>query len=190
MVLRIKNMVCNRCKTVVKQRLESLGYKPYVVELGEVHLPDEPSATDVKRIDTALRQDGFELLDDKRRQLIEQIKTAIIDVAQNPELLPSHMNLSRYLQEKLGLHYTYMTNLFTATEGISIKQFYLLQKMEKVKEWLTYDEMSLVQIANRLNYSTVQYLSKQFKKITGMTPSQFKRMFNKLRKPLDNLSKR
>lgn len=181
-------MVCNRCKAVVNDRLQSLGFKPFLVELGEAHLPNEPTPEDIKRIDALLRKDGFELLDDKRRQLIEQIKIAVIEVTQNPELLPANKNLSRYLQEKLNLHYTYISNLFSETEGITVKQFYLLQKMEKVKEWLTYDEMTLVQIADRLNYSTVQYLSKQFKKITGMTPTDFKQMFQKTRKPLEELS--
>lgn len=187
-ILRIKNMVCNRCKSVVTQRLKWLGFDPLLVKLGEAHLTTEPTPDELKRIDALLRKDGFELLDDKRRQLIEQIKVAIIGVSQEPSLLPTQQNLSDYLQGKFHMHYTYISNLFTETEGISIKQYHILQKMEKVKEWLTYDEITLNEIADKLNYSTVQYLSKQFKKITGMTPTAFKRMYNKVRKPLEELS--
>jgi AraC family transcriptional regulator len=186
-MLRIKNMVCSRCKSVVRSRLKTLGFTPLSVELGEAVLAKAPSQEDLKRISESLVKDGFELLDDKRRQLIEQIKIAAIEVAQNPELMPAHQNLSNYMRDKFGLHYTYLSNLFTETEGITLKQFFILQKMEKVKEWLTYDEMTLNQIADKLNYSTLQYLSKQFKKVTGMTPTEFKTMHRNARKPLEEI---
>lgn len=188
MILRIKNMVCNRCIMTVESRLTALGFKPTIVELGEAHLRVEPTPADLERISESLSQVGFELLDDKRHQLIEQIKIAVIQLAQQPELLPSHQNLSNYLQEKFGLHYTYISNLFTGTEAISLKQFFILQKMEKVKEWLTYDEMKLNEIADKLNYSTIQYLSKQFKKVTGFTPTQFKKLHRHTRKPLEEIN--
>jgi len=186
MKLHIKNMVCDRCKMVVKAELEKLGYQPVSVELGEVVLEKELSAEEKTKLNENLHVVGFELIDDKKSQLIEKIKNLIIELVhqQNSTL---KINLSDYLSNQLNHDYNYMTNLFSEVEGTTIEKYFIAQKIEKVKELLVYDELTLSEIAWQLNYSSVAYLSSQFKKVTGLTPSHFKNIRAQKRKPLDKV---
>lgn len=186
MKLYIKNMVCSRCKMVVKSELERLGLHPMLVELGEVDL-QENSIDDVKpRLLHNLQSLGFDLIDDKKSKAIEKIKNLIIDLVQNKnnEL---HINLSSYLAQQLAQDYNTLSNLFSEVEGTTIEKYFILQKIEKVKELLMYDEMTLNEIAYTLNYSSVAYLSNQFKKITGFSPSYFKKLKDKKRQQIEDL---
>ena len=182
----IKNMVCDRCKMVVKSELEKLGIKPVNIELGEVTL-DKPLDEGQKLlVQNALTPLGFELIDDKKSRLIEHIKTLIIElVHHNNNKLK--INLSDYLSDKLHLDYNYISNLFSEIEGTTIEKYIIAQKIEKVKELLVYDELTLSEIAFRLNYSSTAHLSSQFKKVTGLTPSHFKTIKTNKRKPLDKV---
>lgn len=186
MKLYIKNMVCNRCIMVVKNELEKLGYEPANVSLGEVELNSELTDTEKQNLDDHLQTFGFELIDDRKSRLIGQIKSLIIELVhqQNNEL---KSNLSDYLSIKLHHDYTYLSNLFSEVEGTTIEKYFIAQKIEKVKELLVYDELSLSEIAFRLNYSSVAYLSNQFKKVTGLTPSHFRQIKENKRKPLDEV---
>ncbi|TND02421.1 MAG: AraC family transcriptional regulator [Bacteroidetes bacterium] len=186
MNLHIKNMVCNRCKMVVKSELEKLGFKPVSVELGEVRLDKELSATEKAQIDSALQALGFAIIDDKKSQLIEKIKNAIVELVhrQNSEL---KSNLSDYLGSLLHHDYNHMTTLFSEVEGTTIEKYFIAQKIEKVKELLVYGELTLSEIAYQLHYSSVAHLSNQFKKVTGLTPSHFKNIRIEKRKPLDEV---
>ena len=179
-------MVCNRCKLVVTRELEHLGFPPVHVELGEVELQGELFAEDKVRIDTALRNFGFALIDDKKSRIIERIKTIIVDLVhtKDGEL---ETNLSQLLSNELHQDYHYLSNLFSAAEGTTIEKYFIAQKIERVKELLVYDEVSLSEIAFRLNYSSVAYLSSQFKKVTGLTPTQFRQLQGARRTPLDEV---
>lgn len=186
MKLHIKNMVCNRCIMVVNDELEKLGLRPISIELGEVVLNKELSDIQKAQVKTALEKVGFELIDNRKGQLIERAKTLLIELVhrQNNEL---RTNLSDYLSQLLGHDYSSLSTLFSEVEGTTIEKFYIAQKIERVKELLVYDELSLSEIAHLLNYSSVAHLSNQFKKITGLTPSHFKQIGAVKRKPLDEL---
>lgn len=186
MKIYIKNMVCNRCIMVVKNELERIGFKPTSLILGEVELGREINDADKIAINNHLLTLGFELIDDKKSRLIGQIKSFIIDLVhhQNSEL---KANLSDLLSNKLHHDYTYLSNLFSEVEGTTIEKYFIAQKIEKVKELLVYDELSLSEIAFKLNYSSVAHLSHQFKKVTGITPSHFKNIKIDKRKPLDEV---
>jgi AraC-like DNA-binding protein len=186
MKLYIKNMVCNRCKMVVRTTFENLGLKPILIDLGEVTLANEISASEKARINLALQEFGFSIIDDKKSTLIERIKNLIIELVhqQNNEL---KSNLSDYLSGQLHYDYNYLTNLFSEVEGTTIEKYYIAQKIEKVKELLVYDELTLSEIAHQLHYSSVAHLSNQFKKVTGLTPSHFKQIRIEKRKPLDEV---
>jgi len=186
MTLHIKNMVCNRCIMVVQSELEKLGFQPTTVSLGEATLASDLTSTEKATIDSTLRNVGFEIIDDKKSQLIEKIKTAIVELVHhhNNDL---KTNLSDYLSAKVNQDYKYITTLFTEVEGITIEKYFIAQKIERVKELLVYDQLSLSEISNQLNYSSVAHLSAQFKKVTGLTPSHFKGMRTEKRKPLDDL---
>lgn len=187
MKLYIKNMVCGRCKTVVRQELEALGHQVLTIELGEVILEKPATEVQLDQILERLKTHDFELLSDKKQQLIERVKTAIVELVhlQNDGL--RRMKHSDYITEKVSRDYRYLSTLFSEVEGITIEQYLIHQKLERVKELLVYDELTLSQIADLLNYSSVAHLSAQFKSITGMTPSQFKRLRDKTRKPLDEI---
>ncbi len=184
--LYIKNMVCNRCKMVVKSELDKLGINSLQVELGEIILENELSDEQKTVVDSKLKELGFSVIDDKKSRIIEKIKTLIIELVhvQNCQL---SSNLSNYLSSRLNHDYTYLTNLFSEVEGTTIEKYYIAQKIEKVKELLVYDELSLSEIAFHLNYSSVSHLSNQFKKVTGLTPSHFKNIRIEKRKPLDEV---
>jgi AraC family transcriptional regulator len=188
MRLFIKNMVCPRCIAAVESTLKNLGMNSIFVRLGEVLLEQPPSPGDLAELDKRLQSQGFELLDDSRRRQIEQMKTLIIERirdASNATRSEKQGPLSELLSRRLHREYSQLSKLFSETEGITVEQFAILQRIEKVKELLTYDEWSLSQIADRLDYSSVAHLSAQFKKVTGLTPTQFKAQG--IRRPLDNL---
>jgi len=186
MKLYIKNMVCSRCKMVVKSELEKLGLCPISVELGEVEIQEE----NIDRLKDILLRNlhtiGFDLMDDKRSKTIEKIKTLIINLVhyKNNEL---KSNLSDYLTQHILQDYNTLSNLFSAVEGITIEKYFISQKIEKVKELLVYNELTLSEIAYQLNYSSVAYLSNQFKKVTGFTPTYFKQLKDKKRKQIEDL---
>lgn len=184
--LFIKNMVCNRCIKVVKDELVKMGLSTVSVELGEVHLLEPISEDQLVQLNEVLQELGFALLDDKKGQLIERTKKLIIALAhQKNNLLKT--NLSDYLSEHLAHDYNYISHLFSELEGTTIEKYFISQKIEKVKELLVYDELSLSEIAYQLNYSSVAHLSNQFKNLTGFTPSHFKKIKGKRRRPLDEI---
>jgi len=184
-------MVCDRCKLVVRQELEKLGLRPEHVSLGEVTLSDEHISESVqKQLDENLLNLGFERIDDRKARLIESIKNKVIDIIHYGDPGNRKLNWSDILSEGLHYEYNYLSNLFSSVEGITLEQYIIRQKIEKVKELLFYDELNLSEIAHKLGYSSVSHLSGQFKKITGFTPSELKksRTIDKSRKSLDNIS--
>lgn len=186
MKLFIKNMVCNRCKMVVKSEIEKFGLHPVTVELGEVQITEELNSLEKEQLNEKLLPFGFSLINDRKTILIEKIKNLIIDLVHHNNNQLS-INLSEHLGKTLQHDYTYLSNLFTQVEGTTVEQYFIAQKIERVKELLVYDEISLSQIAYQLNYSSVSHLSKQFKKVTGLTPSHFKQLKENKRKPLEEL---
>jgi AraC-like DNA-binding protein len=184
--LFVKNMVCNRCILVVQNELEKLDLKIKNIRLGEVTLEKELTPGDKKKIESAFEPLGFEVIDDKKGRIIEKIKNTIINLVHHQET-DLKTNLSDVVSEELHHDYNYLSNLFSEIEGTTIEKYFIAQKIEKVKELLVYDELSLSEIAHRLNYSSVAYLSNQFKKVTGLTPSHFKQVKEDKRKPLDKL---
>ncbi|MBC7891837.1 MAG: helix-turn-helix transcriptional regulator [Sphingobacteriaceae bacterium] len=172
--LHIKNMVCDRCKLVVGQLLGGLDLPPTDVRLGEADVSREPTPEERSTLRTALKAVGFELLDDRRQQVLEAVKTAIIQLVRDESETLHRVTPSVYLSEKLGRDYKYLSTLFSETEGLTIEEFTIRQRLERVKELLEDGELSLTEIADRLHYSSVQYLSNQFKKGTGLTPGQYR----------------
>jgi len=179
-------MVCNRCKLVVKSELEKLGLHYTYVELGEAEIIENISSDQFKQLGLSLKKSGLEVIDDKKRILVEKIKTIIIELVHYTDD-QIKINLSDYLSEKLNYNYTYLANLFSEVKGTTIEQFYLAHKIEKAKELLVYDELNLTEIAYKLHYSSVAHLSNQFKKMTGLTPSHFKNLKHKKRSTLGNV---
>ncbi|MFZ2322372.1 MAG: helix-turn-helix domain-containing protein [Ignavibacteriaceae bacterium] len=184
----IKNMVCNRCIKVVREEFEKLGLIVKNIQLGEVEVVNDASKLDIKKIDKVLTENGFELLDNKNSKIIEKVKILIIDLIRTVDAGKNiNINFSDYLADKTGLNYHYLSTLFSSLEGITVEKYVIHQKIEKVKELLVYGELTLSEIAFRLGYSSVQHLSNQFKKITGLTPSYFKSLKSKNRKALDSI---
>jgi YesN/AraC family two-component response regulator len=179
-------MVCDRCKMVVRSELEKLGLHPLSVELGEVEFDRDISEEEKQRINERFTVLGFELIDDRKSRLIERVKTLVIDLVHHSGK-HIHVNLSDYLTQHIPLEYNYLSNLFSEIEGTTIEKFHIAQKTERVKELLVYGELSLSEIADQMGYSSVAYLSAQFKKVTGLTPSHFKNIRDAKRKPLDRL---
>jgi len=184
--LFIKNMVCNRCIMAVRGEMERLGLEVESIKLGEVALVRDPAEAEKSALQEALTRLGFELIGDRKSQTIERIKTVIIQMVHHPSGEAKH-NLSEVLAGELRQDYSYLSNLFSEVEGITIEKYFIAQRIEKVKELLVYDELSLGEIAFHLNYSSPAYLSNQFKKVTGLTPGHFKRIKEKKRKPLDKV---
>lgn len=182
----IKNMVCDRCIMVVQNELEKLGLDAKNIKLGEVILSKEITSLEKENLSKTLEPLGFEVIDDKKGRIIEKIKNIIIDLVHHQDS-DVKTNLSDVLSDKLHHDYNYLSNLFSEVEGTTIEKYFIAQKVEKVKELLVYDELLLSEIANRLNYSSVAYLSNQFKKVTGLTPSHFKQIKEDKRKPLDKM---
>jgi AraC-like DNA-binding protein len=189
MKLIIKNMVCNRCKMAVKGALEQLGLTPLSIELGEVELAERSlSGEKQQALRDSLLALGFELIDDKRSRIITKIKSLIIKLVHHAEE-ENRLKHSEYITAHLHYDYPYLSRLFSEVEGITIEQYIINQKIEKAKELLVYDELNISELADELGYSSVAHLSAQFKKVTGMTPSQFKALHHKQRKPLDEVGK-
>jgi AraC-like DNA-binding protein len=186
MKIYIKNMVCNRCKMVVKSELEQLGLQPLTVELGEVELKEDLTNEEKDRVNTRFLELGFELIDDKKSRLIERVKNLVVELVHHSEE-QLNMNVSDYLMQYIPMEYNYLSNLFSEVEGTTIEKFYIAQRLERVKELLVYDELSLSEIADQMGYSSVAYLSTQFKKVVGLTPSHFKSIKASKRKSLDHL---
>lgn len=184
--LYIKNMVCDRCKMAVDKTLRDMGLHPLSVELGEVRLGEPLTADRRQELRQALSAQGFELLDDRRQRTIEQVRQAIIRLVHYRDN-NSTLNLSGYLSSELHQDYSALSKLFSEVEGKTVERYYMEQRIERVKELIKYDEMSLTQIALLMNYSSVAYLSSQFKTVTGMTPTQFKAIKRNLRKPIDKV---
>jgi len=181
-------MVCPRCITSVEQLLKQNNLQAKYVRLGEVELTKETGKAKLQQFAEDLKQTGFELLDDQKMQLIEQVKNLLIKKAQSGKI-DEHFSISKYISDNIYKDYSSISRLFSEVEGVTIEQFFILQKTEKIKEWLIYDEQSLSQIAFNLGYSSTQHLSNQFKKLTGMTPSQFKELGAAHRRPIDGVKK-
>ncbi|HEX2920037.1 MAG TPA: AraC family transcriptional regulator [Bacteroidales bacterium] len=180
----IKNMVCDRCKLTVKEELERLGLHYSYIDYGEAEIRENLTPDIKMQLNHALKKSGLELMDDKKSMLIERIKILIVELVHYSDE-PLKKNLSDYISEKLHYDYTYLANLFSEVQGTTIEKFFILHKIEKVKELLVYDELNLKEIAFKLHYSSVAHLSSQFKKQTGYTPSHFKQLKNKKRVPLE-----
>ena len=180
-------MVCSRCKMLVKAELEKAGFNPLTVELGEVEIESEPTDEVLEQLNASLQKLGFEIIDDRKSRIIEKIKNAIVELIHHKSYENMSVNLSEFISQKLNYDYNYLSNLFSEVQGITIEKYFIAQKIEKVKELLKYDELSLSQIADRLGYSSVAYLSNQFKKQTGLTPSFYKTMKTNSRKNIEDL---
>ena len=184
----IKNMVCNRCIKVVREEFEKLGLVVKNIQLGEVEVVNDEANLDMKRISEVLVTNGFELLDNKNSRIIEKTKVLLINLISSVDSGKDiNISISEYLAEETGLNYHYLSTLFSSLEGITIEKYIIHLKIEKVKELLVYGELTLSEISFRLGYSSVQHLSNQFKKITGLTPSYFKSLKNKNRQALDSI---
>ena len=182
-------MVCNRCIRVVREELERAGFHPTEVRLGEALLEEDLDTASREQIRSVLSENGFELLDDKKRRLIEQVKLVIIDLMQHgDEELLSTIVYSKYISSKLDVDYTTISTLFSQLEGMTLEKYIIHQRIERVKELMMYDECSLSQIAFQLGYSSGHHLSNQFKKVTGMSPTEFRRLQNKPRRALDQVT--
>jgi AraC-like DNA-binding protein len=179
-------MVSLRCKMVVHQELERLGIKNAIVDLGTVELLEDISAELRQILKENLLKTGLEILDDKKSILIEKIKNVVIEMIHYSDELPKE-NFSDYVSEKLGYDYTYLANTFSEVKGMTLQHFIIINKVEKVKELLLYDELNLTEISYKLNYSSVAHLSNQFKKITGLSPSFYKQLKQKRLGNLEDL---
>lgn len=179
-------MVCDRCKMVVKSELEYLGYTVNNVLLGEVEVNKDLNKKEKIIVERKLREFGFELMDDKNSRIIEKIKNLIVELVHYPEE-KIKINFSEYLESQLHKDHTYLSNLFSESQGYTIEKYFIRQKIERVKELLVYDELTLSEISYRMGYSSAAYLSSQFKKITGLTPSHFKKINTIKRKSLDKI---
>lgn len=185
-IIYIKNMVCPRCITAVSNVLEQLEITYVSIKLGEVKLLSSLDAKAKIELSKGLQNSGFSLIDDRRSQLIEQMKTLVVDkIHHSSDELD--IKWADYISKNLHLDYKYLSSLFSSIESITFEQYIIYQKIERVKELIVYDELTLSEIAFKLNYSSVAYLSNQFKKVTGMTPSKFKKSSYKNRKYLDDI---
>jgi YesN/AraC family two-component response regulator len=179
-------MVCIRCKLVVKEELLKLGLSVITVELGEVEIQSPVNAEHREKLRMALLKSGLELMDDKKSVLIEKIKKVIIESVHYSEE-PLTVNFSDYLSQKLNHDYTYLANLFSEVQGITIEKFLIAHRIERVKELLVYNELNLTEIAYQMHYSSVAHMSAQFKKVTGLTPTHFRQLKVKRRSMLDDM---
>jgi len=179
-------MVCTRCKMVVKEELSKLGLHFIIVEMGVVEIMENISPEQKAQISIGLSPSGLELMEDKKSVLIEKIKNVIIEMVHYKDEFIK-VNFSDYLSEKLNHDYTYLSNLFSEVQGTTIEHFIIAHKIERIKELIIYDELSITEIAWKMNYSSVAHLSNQFKKITGLTPSHFKQLKVKRRSPMEEI---
>jgi AraC-like DNA-binding protein len=187
MIIFIKNMVCQRCITAVKAEAEKLGIGVRNIQLGELETTEEIiDQNTLETFDKNIEALGFERFDDKKGRIIEKVKSIVIKNLHHNDGEINH-NYSELIDSQIPYEYNYISNIFSSFEGITLEQYIIRQKIEKVKELLFYDELSLKEIAWKLGYNSSAYLSNQFKKVTGMTPGQFRKQLNKKRKPLDQM---
>ncbi|MDP3929795.1 MAG: helix-turn-helix domain-containing protein [Bacteroidia bacterium] len=186
MKLYIKYMVSLRCKMMVKEELKKLGIHYVIVDLGMVEILEDITQEQHDILKINLLKSGLELLDNKRSILIEKIKGVIVEMIHYSDEVP-RVNYSDFISEKLGYDYTYLSNIFSEVKGITIQQFIIIHKIERVKELLLYDELNLTEIAYLMHYSSVAHLSNQFKKITGLSPSFYKSLKEKRVGTLENV---
>ena len=179
-------MVSNRCKMAVKEELRKLNLHFIVVDLGEVEIMEDITYEQKEKLKVGLLNSGLELMDDKRSVLIGKIKNVIIQMIHysNESI---KINFSIFLSDKLHHDYTYMANLFSEVQGITIEHFIINHKIERIKELIIYDELNITEIAHKMNYSSVSHLSNQFKKVTGLSPSHFKKLKVKRRNPIEEI---
>ena len=170
-VFQVKNMVCPRCITVISSELERLGVKYEIDKLGEIKIFD-PGLVDMAAVKQVLKKHDFELIQDKDEWLVEQVKLAVLDLVQGN--VNTNLRNSDYIAERIGQSYSSLSKTFSKREGVTIERYIILQKIEKVKEFLEYGEMNLSEIARKLGYSSVHHLSNQFKSVTGLTVNQYK----------------
>ncbi len=187
MQLIIKNMVCDRCKKVVKNELAKLNLHVNSIELGRVNVKESLDPSTLIKVKNMLEKEGFELLENPQMKTIEQIKNLIIQHIHHKKIKPEHQNFSDFLSDQIGIKYNILSKLFSSQEDITIEHFIISQKVERVKELLLYDEKKLNEIAWEMEYSSVQHLSAQFKKVTGMTPSTFRINKKHQRNSLDQI---
>ena len=185
MKIYIKYMVSNRCKIAVREVLRKMGLHFVVVDLGEVEIMEEILGDRHEQLKTALQNEGFELMDDRKAILIEKIKNVITEMIHHSDEA-INMNYSDFIVGKLNYDYNYLSNLFSEMKGITIQQFIIIHKIERAKELLLYDELNLTEISYKLHYSSVGHLSNQFKKVTGLSPSAFKRLKHN-RRPIEEI---
>ena len=183
--LYIKNMVCDRCIRVVQDELVKLGYDVNQIKLGEATIGSTAKSVNLNEIKNVLKENGFELIDSKNAKMIEKIKVLIINKIHHQDDDLTRFNFSKYLSKEMGVNYSHLSTVFSSFEGTTIEKFIIKQKIEKVKELLTYNELTLSEISYKLGYSSVQHLSNQFKQVTGLNPSHFKKFKQLRRRPLD-----
>ena len=188
MQLHIKNMVCDRCILIVRQQLENLGFAVNEISLGRVTVSPEPDPAKLQDISAAFQVLGFELIDKDKDQLVEQVKTQVIELVHYSDLFELKQSLMSVIAEKLNKEYVYLSRLFSDVEGITIEKYIIQQKVTRVKELLEYGELNLNEIAYQMGYSSSAHLSTQFKAVTGVTPSKYKAQPSGDRKPLDQIN--
>lgn len=186
MRLFVKHMVSHRCKMLVEDYLNSLKIQFNSIELGVIETSKDLDNIQYQKLNKKLSESGLELIDDKKSILAEKTKNLVIEMIRNNQG-NINQNYSSYLSQKLNYDYTYLSNIFSEDKGVTLKQYIIVQKIEKVKELILYNELSLTEISFMMNYSSLAHLSSQFKKITGMTPSQYKRLKEKGRKNLEDM---
>ena len=179
-------MVSLRCKMMVKEELQKLGLHFVNVDLGMVEILEDISQAQRDQLKVSLLKSGLELLDNKKSILIDRIKNVIVEMIHYNDELPK-VNYSAYISEKIGYDYTYLANIFSEVKGITIQQFIIIHKIERVKELLIYDELNLTEISYKLHYSSVSHLSSQFRKITGLTPSYYRQLKEKRKANLEDI---
>lgn len=185
--LFIKNMVCNRCIKVVRDELEDMNLQVLDIKLGEVLLGNGRNEIELESLKKRLEENGFELLDDKKARVVEKIKNIVIETVHNEEGGTPNLNFSDIIASRIGMDYSYLSTLFSSLEAGTIERYIILQRIERVKELLVYNELTLSEIAWKTGYSSVQHLSSQFKKITGFTPSHFRKIKGDKRRALDQV---
>jgi AraC-like DNA-binding protein len=185
--LYIKNMVCDRCIKVVNDEFTKLGLNINEIKLGKVIVDNDIDTDIYGKLKNTLENNGFELIDDKKSQIIDNIKTKVIKYVHYGQEIPDNRNFSDFLASEIGYDYSYLSSLFSSVQGVTIEKYMIRQKVEKVKEMLAYDQLNISEIAWKLGYSSVHHLSSQFKKIVGMNPSEYKKLKVRSRKPLDKV---
>jgi AraC-like DNA-binding protein len=186
MKLFIKNMVCNRCIKVVREEMIKLGFSIVDISLGEVKIKEIPSQNDIRTIKKILIKNGFDLIEDRTAKIIEDIKKVIVEYVHHSDK-DLDLNLSKLIEDNFSKDYSYLSTLFSSKENITIEQYYIFQKIEKAKELLKYGDFTLSEIAFKLGYKSVNHLSAQFKKVTGMTATEFKLNTSIKRNPIDKI---